>query len=928
MSAFERATFGNKGGSHQLLQTTIAAGASTLDQLRFLVDRPAGHIDSSVIWSPYWGCQPVDTWWVLWRGEEDLGAPRRNMVKVEVVLLPISRCGHLGDIDELLTAVGHTGDDRDADYALQLSGTIVQRLSTTAQSVAVPDIACAPGLLRALWPRLWASARASLSLRTVFAAESLSAASPPKIALFPAELTTRWRGYPLLKGPDPVAGPASQWFRGNPLPQFERLMKANSEQLPGDLSVLVRVERIVERLELLHAGNGTISDALVVIRTQEAFSGGLVLPTEDLEVLNNKLSKLSKANAGDIRTASLVTLDHVTNQGAVEAALADWVQTFLPAAADLDALWILQHHLSRDHALWWRSGVSRGISVAFTQRPPEWARALWHWWSKLPNAVEWTDVYLDGSAAVEGWLANYAPVEVHDDLLKKLLEVCRKYNWATLLAQTLGSGRPLVECVNTMRDALRHPELGIKVLLANRDDTEIVTAAAATNWHPLIVRSAELTRSQPGLFKCVGGTCGPGLIPLLLTHLKCGGDFPSTLVNQDFLVTVFNGVLQCNKQFIDIAGFLGAFAGQAALDHPSADQLLSQVNTDVVSGAASEWWTRFISDDCVDAPPIALRTAVIDSARVRCEGSSITFIVRLLKLLPEIPEQVFIEWMEHTGFFWDEGDHSKLASLLLARKWRSAVKAFRYSWKRELQVVAWHARDILLWSDRFWTGRPSEIDATAVKTPKYKKKSKRRKMKITFLASNPFSSSRLALDEEAREIEMKVRDAKHRDKVIFKTRWAVRPEDLQQALLEDEPVVVHFSGHGGGAVGIVLHSQDQSDESFVVEKALADLFRVLKDDIRVVVLNACYSEVQAKAIVQEIDFVVGMSDSVGDKAARVFASAFYRGLAFGRSIQSAFDLGLNELRLVGLGNEDHIPQLLVRSGVDPATTVLVGVAKA
>jgi hypothetical protein len=94
--------------------------------------------------------------------------------------------------------------------------------------------------------------------------------------------------------------------------------------------------------------------------------------------------------------------------------------------------------------------------------------------------------------------------------------------------------------------------------------------------------------------------------------------------------------------------------------------------------------------------------------------------------------------------------------------------------------------------------------------------------------------------------------------------------------------------------------------------------------IRVVVLNACYSEVQARAIVNEIDFVVGMSDSIGDDAARVFAAAFYRGLAFGKSVRTAFELGINELKLLGLGHEDAIPQLLVRTGVDPNVVLVSG----
>jgi len=137
--------------------------------------------------------------------------------------------------------------------------------------------------------------------------------------------------------------------------------------------------------------------------------------------------------------------------------------------------------------------------------------------------------------------------------------------------------------------------------------------------------------------------------------------------------------------------------------------------------------------------------------------------------------------------------------------------------------------------------RTAEIDRVAtrfnsvnVRTPQVPKPEPARQptplssqMKISFFASNPLSSKRLTLDEEVRLIKAKIRDAKHRDLVSFETHWAVKPEDLQQVLLEDEPVVVHFSGHGKGAEGIVLHSADAGMESSLGEVALADLFRVL-----------------------------------------------------------------------------------------------------
>jgi hypothetical protein len=195
------------------------------------------------------------------------------------------------------------------------------------------------------------------------------------------------------------------------------------------------------------------------------------------------------------------------------------------------------------------------------------------------------------------------------------------------------------------------------------------------------------------------------------------------------------------------------------------------------------------------------------------------------------------------------------------------------------------------------------------------------KRTILFLAANPKSSDRLELGEEARAIEMKLRSSEHRDSIQFRTRWAVRPSDLLDALNEDRPTVVHFSGHGSGAGGIVLHDAGAGDR-LVTGKALKQLFTAMKDEIRVVVLSACYSVEQAREIASVIDAVVGMADSVGDDAAIAFAAAFYRALGFGRTVQNAFDQGLTAIELEGFDDVD-VPELLVRPGVDPAKLVIV-----
>ncbi|MCB0188108.1 MAG: hypothetical protein KDE31_27760, partial [Caldilineaceae bacterium] len=68
-----------------------------------------------------------------------------------------------------------------------------------------------------------------------------------------------------------------------------------------------------------------------------------------------------------------------------------------------------------------------------------------------------------------------------------------------------------------------------------------------------------------------------------------------------------------------------------------------------------------------------------------------------------------------------------------------------------------------------------------------------------------------------------------------------------------------------------------------------------------IVLNACYSATQAEGLAAVIDCVVGIEDAISDEAARQFATAFYRGLGYERSIGEAFALGKNQIELAGLG---------------------------
>ncbi|WP_208339402.1 NB-ARC domain-containing protein [Aetokthonos hydrillicola] len=181
--------------------------------------------------------------------------------------------------------------------------------------------------------------------------------------------------------------------------------------------------------------------------------------------------------------------------------------------------------------------------------------------------------------------------------------------------------------------------------------------------------------------------------------------------------------------------------------------------------------------------------------------------------------------------------------------------------------------------------------------------------KILILAANPQQTVRLRLDEELRDIKEGLQRSLNRDKFDLRYDLAVRPRDIRRAILGYRPNIIHFSGHGSGIEGLRFEDETGS-EQLVTGEALAGLFGLFSKQVECVLLNACYSEIQAEAIVQHINYVIGMSDQIQDKAAIEFVVGFYDALlaynpeSDGDSpIEFAFDFARNAILLAGVSGE-------------------------
>lgn len=193
--------------------------------------------------------------------------------------------------------------------------------------------------------------------------------------------------------------------------------------------------------------------------------------------------------------------------------------------------------------------------------------------------------------------------------------------------------------------------------------------------------------------------------------------------------------------------------------------------------------------------------------------------------------------------------------------------------------------------------------------------------KILMLSSNPSDTAQLELELEHGRISRKIQNTDHAADFPIRTREAVTLSGFSEALLDEQPSLVHFSGHGelkgnpevqsaisrglqlmGAAktakeesTGIILTSEDHREAFFVSTEIIKSIFETIVEvhPIEAVVFNSCYSEAQAEALAKLIPNVIGTSWSVNDKAAIAFATGFYSWLARKKPIELAWKNGRN-----------------------------------
>src|SRR5688572_16163473 len=116
---------------------------------------------------------------------------------------------------------------------------------------------------------------------------------------------------------------------------------------------------------------------------------------------------------------------------------------------------------------------------------------------------------------------------------------------------------------------------------------------------------------------------------------------------------------------------------------------------------------------------------------------------------------------------------------------------------------------------------------------------------VLVLASSPRDLGPIQLGKEHKVIKHSLDSATNRDQFRIVPCTAATVDDLRRYLVEHSPTIVHFCGHGAGDEGLCFED-DQGYAHTTSGEKLAKLFHLVNEDVRCVVLNACFSDVQAR----------------------------------------------------------------------------------
>jgi pentapeptide repeat protein/CHAT domain-containing protein len=196
-------------------------------------------------------------------------------------------------------------------------------------------------------------------------------------------------------------------------------------------------------------------------------------------------------------------------------------------------------------------------------------------------------------------------------------------------------------------------------------------------------------------------------------------------------------------------------------------------------------------------------------------------------------------------------------------------------------------------------------------------------VKILYMFALPRDQHSIPVEGEYKAIVDAIQRSKYRDQILTSDYPGVSLKDFQSVIETYKPNVLHFSGHAS-QVGDLVFQGPKEESQKVPKDPFTNAFKLLGENLKLVVLSACYSKDQAEGVSKHVDRVIGIDEEIdGDKAV-MFSEKFYESIGNGKSVEEAFDWAKNQVSL-NTKNAESVPTpvLLKNPSRDPSPLFLI-----
>ncbi|WP_175696937.1 GAP1-N1 domain-containing protein [Burkholderia ambifaria] len=583
-----RAAYGEIDHTHGLLHCSTP-GVTLPSSLLALTDKPPGHTGPDEPWGPSVGCGPVDDWWALWWTEPDDTASRAGMGRSEVALWSRDR---VADVHDLSTHLLELNGGRDIGTPKPLVVAAIAEILIETKQVApvFGDISLWPGLLAALWSRLWPQARRVFSARVAISPpQTGGSVCPPWLYAVDERRLVEWVNHPIVRpnGPEPEhLSRAACWFMGRPEPVFDEVMQANLN-LGSSPSVLRRLGRIADRLDAMRGGPDPGS-GVDLLRTLATFQSDVPkFEKFKQEAVDTLIVTLPHAAEGVVMSLANINIASIPDGAKLQVAVQKWAQVQLPREPFTDTAMMLARLEEGSAEQWWLTAIKTGIVDGIVGAGAIWARYLTTWLSEKLHGTLLRTLGV-ATTTTEAMVVDIAmSTDVPLPAAANLLNNARMLGWSRLhAAATVACFDPL-EALQSQLGFKPDPEPGLAIMVDRIAGGDLVDATIRLNDARLAAAVGTRTTRDPMLITGMSLSI-PIWRSLWEAHVQNGGaPWPEPVDRRTEAAKYLESIVSRTYAAGIVSRLKGDFAA-AALDLPDRSRLWSALSPSDASELALE----------------------------------------------------------------------------------------------------------------------------------------------------------------------------------------------------------------------------------------------------------------------------------------------------------------------------------------------------